>query len=171
MKHKIDDELRGKIRKAYSSGESIYQIAKNTDIDRRAIAKIVADLKQKKNEAKDEHAKEELKKDPLMDPTMKKYYSEMSSTLSHTMAKDTVRKLDAANTYIEIEKTYRESVENMGANWNEFVEIAIENLYDDLTELYLKRLQEHEEEKAYKERIQNIQDIAILNKAIEKGGK
>jgi hypothetical protein len=169
MRHKIDDELRERIRKTYSSGESIYQIAKDTKLNWRTVAKIVADLVQKKNEAKDEHAKEELKKDPVMVPTMKKYLSEMSSTLSHTMAKDTVRKLDAANTYIEIEKTYRESVENMGADWNEFVEIAIENLYDDLTEMYLKQLQEYEEEKAYKERVQNLQDIAIMNKAIEEG--
>ena len=51
---KIDESLRERIRKAYSSGESIYQISKDTGIHRNTISKIVADLAHKQNQAKDE---------------------------------------------------------------------------------------------------------------------
>ena len=94
MRHKIDDELRERIRKTYSSGESIYQISKDTGIHRNTISKIVADLAQKRNQVKDERALEHVRMDPVMIPTQKKYESEISSYFSHTMAQDTVKKLE-----------------------------------------------------------------------------
>ena len=142
MRHKIDDGLREKMRRAYSNGESIYQISKDTGIHRNTISKIVADLSLKRNQVKDERALEHVRMDPVMIPTQRKYLNELSSYLSHTMAKDTVKKLDAADTYIEIERAYRESAQNMGSDWNEFIDVAVKNLYEEMSEEYLKKLQE-----------------------------
>jgi len=137
---KIDDELREGIRKACASGESIYQISKDTGMHMNTISKIVADLAHKQNQAKHERALEQVRMDPVMIPTQRKYLNELSSYLSHTMVRDTAKKLDAVDAYIEIERTYRKSVENMGSEWNEFIDVAVQNLYDEMSEDYLKQL-------------------------------
>lgn len=102
----------------------------------------MAHLARKQNQVKDERALEHVRMDPVMIPTQKKYLNELSSYLSHTMVRDTAKKLDAADTYIWIERTYRESVENMGADWSEFIDVAVKNLYDEMSEEYLRQLRE-----------------------------
>ena len=167
MRHKIDDELRERIRKAYSSGESIYQISKDTGIHRNTISKIVADLARKQNQAKDERALEQVRMDPVMIPTQRKYLNELSSYLSHTMVRDTAKKLDAADTYIEIERTYRKSVENMGADWNEFIDVAVQNLYDEVSEDYQRQLKEQERRKERKERMDFLKETIEMEKIFD----
>ena len=167
MRHKIDDGLREKMRRAYSSRESIYQISKDTGIHRNTISKIVADLSRKRNQVKDERALEQVNVDPVMIPTQKKYESEMSSYLSHTTVRDTTKKLYAADTYIWIERTYRESAQNMGAEWNEFIDVAVKNLYDEMSEEYLKKLQERERRKERKERIEFLREAIEMEKMLD----
>ena len=161
---KIDDKLRERIRKAYSNGESIYQISKDTGIHRNTISKIVADLARKRNQAKDERSLEQVSMDPVVIPTQRKYLNELSSYISHTMVRDTAKKLDAADTYIEIERTYRKSVENMGSDWNEFIDVAVQNLYDEMSEEYQRQLQEQERRKERKERMDFLKEAIEIKK-------
>ena len=102
--------------------------------------------------------------DPVMISTQKKYESEMSSYISHTMVRDTAKKLDAADTYIGIERTYRKSVENMGADWNEFIDVAVQNLYDEMSEEYQRQLQEQERRKERKERMDFLKEAIEIKK-------
>ena len=88
----------------------------------------------------------------------------MSSYISHTMVRDTAKKLDAADTYIWIERTYGKSVENMGSEWNEFTDVAVKNLYEEMSEEYLKQLQERERRKERKERMDFLREAIEIKK-------
>ena len=80
------------------------------------------------------------------------------------MVRDTAKKLDAADTYIWIERTYGKSVENMGSEWNEFTDVAVKNLYEEMSEEYLKQLQERERRKERKERMDFLREAIEIKK-------
>ncbi len=167
MPRKIDNEIRKKILKAYEAGQSIVKISEKNGIHRNTISKIVADLAQKKNRENEERALEQVRMDPVMISMQKKYESEMSSYISHTMVRDTAKKLDAADTYIWMEMTYRKSVENMGEDWNEFIDVAVKNLYDEMSEEYLRQLREQEKRKERKERIDFLKEAIKKEKMLD----
>ena len=83
------------------------------------------------------------------------------------MVRDTAKKLDAADTYIWIERTYRESVENMGADWSEFIDVAVKNLYDEMSEEYLRQLREWERRKERKERMDILKEAIEMEKMLD----
>ena len=83
------------------------------------------------------------------------------------MVRDRAKKLDAADTYVGIERTYGKSVENMGSEWNEFIDVAVQNLYDEMYKEYLRQLREQEKRKERKERMDILKEAIEMEKMLD----
>jgi len=102
---------------------------------------IVSDLRQKGIlppegivQKKDEEKEED--KDILIKPTVTKFLTKSSDTLSDDMTKELQGRLKAAKALKDAEYLYRSNVESMGFDWNDWVETALKQFYQDTLEWY-----------------------------------
>lgn len=137
----ISEKQKADIINAFKVGETVDKIASDTRISSKTIRKILADIEI------DKQIDEKGKVDPILAQASPKYIKKQAEHLSTSMVRETDQLIENAKSYRPIETIYRRSVEKMGMDWFEFLEVAVENLYQEVKEEYMKKVEEAELEK------------------------
>lgn len=100
----------------------------------------------------DDDDDDEEKEEPLVKPTRDMFILKAKQVLSDSMVKDLKERLSAAQVLKDAEYLYRKNIENIGFRWDQWVQKALQRLYDDTLEWY--------EEEGSKMSLEDIMEIA-----------